>query len=161
MSLFDLNLQQIHAKLQGKEITVADLVDQSYTRIGQVESKVRAFLTLDEENARQAAAKLDEQLASGQTRGDLFGLPIGIKDNMVTEGLRTTCASKFLSNYNPIYDATVVSKLKEAQTVTIGKLNMDEFAMGGSNENSAYHPTHNPWNTDYVPGAPAVVLLLP
>lgn len=152
MSLFDLNLQQIHAKLQGKEITVADLVDQSYTRIGQVESKVRAFLTLDEENARQAAAKLDEQLASSQTRGDLFGLPIGIKDNMVTEGLRTTCASKFLSNYNPIYDATVVSKLKEAQTVTIGKLNMDEFAMGGSNENSAYHPTHNPWNTDYVPG---------
>ncbi|MBP1967741.1 Asp-tRNA(Asn)/Glu-tRNA(Gln) amidotransferase subunit GatA [Paenibacillus aceris] len=152
MSLFDLNLQQIHAKLQGKEITVADLVDQSYTRIGQVESKVRAFLTLDEENARQAAAKLDEQLASGSTRGDLFGLPIGIKDNMVTEGLRTTCASKFLSNYNPIYDATVVSKLKDAQTVTIGKLNMDEFAMGGSNENSAFHPTHNPWNTDYVPG---------
>ncbi|NOV02444.1 Asp-tRNA(Asn)/Glu-tRNA(Gln) amidotransferase subunit GatA [Paenibacillus planticolens] len=152
MSLFDLNLQQIHAKLQGKEITVADLVDQSYTRIGQVESKVRAFLTLDEENARQAAAKLDEQLASGNARGDLFGLPIGIKDNMVTEGLRTTCASKFLSNYNPIYDATVVSKLKNAQTVTIGKLNMDEFAMGGSNENSAYHPTHNPWNTDYVPG---------
>jgi aspartyl-tRNA(Asn)/glutamyl-tRNA(Gln) amidotransferase subunit A len=152
LSLFDLNLQQIHAKLQGKEITVADLVDQSYTRIGQVESKVRAFLTLDEENARQAAARLDEQLASGHTHGDLFGLPIGIKDNMVTEGLRTTCASKFLSNYNPIYDATVVSKLKEAQTVTIGKLNMDEFAMGGSNENSAFHPTHNPWNTDYVPG---------
>lgn len=152
MSLFDLNLQQIHAKLQGKEITVADLVDQSYTRIGQVESKVRAFLTLDEENARQAAARLDEQLASGHTQGDLFGLPIGIKDNMVTEGLRTTCASKFLSNYNPIYDATVVSKLKEAQAVTIGKLNMDEFAMGGSNENSAFHPTHNPWNTDYVPG---------
>lgn len=152
MSLFDLNLQQIHAKLQGKEITVADLVDQSYTRIGQVESKVRAFLTLDEENARQAAARLDEQLASSHTHGDLLGLPIGIKDNMVTEGLRTTCASKFLSNYNPIYDATVVSKLKEAQTVTIGKLNMDEFAMGGSNENSAFHPTHNPWNTDYVPG---------
>lgn len=152
MSLFDLNLQQIHAKLQSKEISVADLVDQSYTRIGQVESKVRAFLTLDEENARQAAARLDEQLANGHTHGDLFGLPIGIKDNMVTEGLRTTCASKFLSNYNPIYDATVVSKLKEAQAVTIGKLNMDEFAMGGSNENSAFHPTHNPWNTDYVPG---------
>jgi aspartyl-tRNA(Asn)/glutamyl-tRNA(Gln) amidotransferase subunit A len=152
LSLFDLNLQQIHAKLQGKELTVADLVNQSYTRIQQVESKVRAFLTLDEENAKQAAAKLDEQLSSKGARGDLFGLPIGIKDNMVTEGLRTTCASKFLTNYNPIYDATVVSKLKDAQTVTIGKLNMDEFAMGGSNENSAFHPTHNPWNTDYVPG---------
>ncbi len=82
----------------------------------------------------------------------LFGLPAGIKDNIVTEGLRTTCASQFLSNYDPIYDATVVKKLKAAQTVTIGKLNMDEFAMGGSNENSAFHPTHNPWNTDYVPG---------
>lgn len=152
LSLFDLNLQQIHEKLQGKEITVADLVDQSYTRIGQVESKIRAFLTLDEENARAAAAKLDEQIASGAARGDLFGLPIGIKDNMVTEGLRTTCASKFLTNYNPIYDATVVSKLKDAHTVTIGKLNMDEFAMGGSNENSAFYPTHNPWNTAYVPG---------
>lgn len=152
MSLFELNLQQIHAKLQSKEIKVSDLVDQSYTRIGQVESKVRAFLTLDEENARQTAAKLDEQLLSNASRGDLFGLPIGIKDNMVTEGLKTTCASKFLSNHIPIYDATVVSKLKEAQAVTIGKLNMDEFAMGGSNENSAFHPTHNPWNTDYVPG---------
>lgn len=152
MSLFDLNLQQIHAKLQGKELKVADLVDQSYTRIQQVESKVRAFLTLDEENARQAAAKLDEQFASRNERGHLFGLPIGIKDNMVTEGLKTTCASKILSNFTPIYDATVVSKLKDAQTVTIGKLNMDEFAMGGSNENSAFHPSHNPWNTDYVPG---------
>ncbi|MCY9694581.1 Asp-tRNA(Asn)/Glu-tRNA(Gln) amidotransferase subunit GatA [Paenibacillus alginolyticus] len=152
MSLFDLNLQQIHTKLQGKELKVADLVDQSYTRIQQVEGKVRAFLTLDEENARQAAAKLDEQFASSSERSPLFGLPIGIKDNMVTEGLKTTCASKILSNFTPIYDATVVSKLKDAQTVTIGKLNMDEFAMGGSNENSAFHPSHNPWNTDYVPG---------
>ncbi|MBD0384271.1 Asp-tRNA(Asn)/Glu-tRNA(Gln) amidotransferase subunit GatA [Paenibacillus sedimenti] len=153
MSLFDLNLQEIHTKLQRKDVKVADLVDQSYTRIQEVEGKVRAFLALDEENARQAAKQLDEQLASGGSeRGLLFGLPIGIKDNMVTEGLITTCASKFLSNYNPIYDATVISKLKEAQTVTIGKLNMDEFAMGGSNENSAFHPSHNPWNTDYVPG---------
>ncbi|NEW09130.1 Asp-tRNA(Asn)/Glu-tRNA(Gln) amidotransferase subunit GatA [Paenibacillus sp. SYP-B3998] len=152
MSLFDLNLQEIHAKLQGKELKVTDLVDQSYTRISEVDAKVRAFLTLDEENARQSAKQLDEQLAGNSARGGLFGLPIGIKDNMVTEGLKTTCASKFLSNYNPIYDATVVSKLKEAQAVTIGKLNMDEFAMGGSNENSAFHPSHNPWNTDYVPG---------
>jgi aspartyl-tRNA(Asn)/glutamyl-tRNA(Gln) amidotransferase subunit A len=75
-----------------------------------------------------------------------------VKDNIVTEGLLTTCASQFLSNYNPIYDATTVSKLKSAQSVTIGKLNMDEFAMGGSNENSSYYPTRNPWNTEYVPG---------
>ena len=152
MSLFDLNLLEIQAKLQGKELKVTDLVDQSFARIQDVEPKVRAFLTLDEENARAAAEQLDKQLASGGAASPIFGLPIGIKDNMVTEGLTTTCASKFLSNYNPIYDATVVSKLKAAHTVTIGKLNMDEFAMGGSNENSAFHPSYNPWNTEYVPG---------
>jgi aspartyl-tRNA(Asn)/glutamyl-tRNA(Gln) amidotransferase subunit A len=95
---------------------------------------------------------LDKQLGQNSTRGFLFGLPIGLKDNIVTEGLTTTCASRFLSNYDPIYDATVVQKLKEAQTVTIGKLNMDEFAMGGSNENSSFHLTYNPWNLNYVPG---------
>ena len=79
-------------------------------------------------------------------------LPAGIKDNIVTKGLRTTAASQFLSNYNPIYDSTAASKLLEAGAVTIGKLNMDEFAMGGSNENSSFRPVRNPWNTDYVPG---------
>ncbi|MCD1261080.1 Asp-tRNA(Asn)/Glu-tRNA(Gln) amidotransferase subunit GatA [Paenibacillus athensensis] len=152
MSLFDLQLQEIHNKLRSKELSVTDLVEQSFTRIGEVDGKVKAFLKLDEENARSSARALDEQLGTDAERGLLFGLPIGIKDNIVTEGLTTTCASKFLSNHNPIYDATVVQKLKSAQTVTIGKLNMDEFAMGGSNENSAYHPTYNPWNTDYVPG---------
>ncbi|TVY01053.1 Asp-tRNA(Asn)/Glu-tRNA(Gln) amidotransferase subunit GatA [Paenibacillus cremeus] len=151
MSLFDLRLQELHNKLHAKEITVSDLVDESYKRIAAVDGKVKAFLTLDEENARTSAKALDEQSGSLE-KGLLYGLPIGIKDNIVTEGLRTTCASQFLSNYNPIYDATVVTKLKSAQTVTIGKLNMDEFAMGGSNENSGFHATHNPWNLDYVPG---------
>ena len=85
-------------------------------------------------------------------QGALFGLPIGVKDNIVTKNLRTTCASKILENFDPIYDATVVQKLQQANTVTIGKLNMDEFAMGSSNENSAFKAVHNPWNTDYVPG---------
>ena len=85
-------------------------------------------------------------------QGALFGLPIGVKDNIVTKNLRTTCASKILENFDPIYDATVVQKLQQADTVTIGKLNMDEFAMGSSNENSAFKAVHNPWNTDYVPG---------
>lgn len=152
MSLFDLTLQQIHTKLHSKELSVSDLVDHSYTRVQEVDGKVKAFLTLDEEQARQTAKQLDEQSAAGGQRGILFGLPIGIKDNIVTEGLKTTCASKFLSNYNPIYDATVVGKLRDAQAVTIGKLNMDEFAMGGSNENSAFHPTFNPWSLEHVPG---------
>ncbi|WP_426451481.1 Asp-tRNA(Asn)/Glu-tRNA(Gln) amidotransferase subunit GatA [Paenibacillus sp. S-38] len=151
MSLLTLRLQEIHNKLHAKEITVSDLVDESYKRIAAVDGQVRAFLTLDEENARAAAKALDGQ-ASGGTRGLLFGLPIGIKDNIVTEGVTTTCASQFLKNYNPIYDATVVRKLKAADAVSVGKLNMDEFAMGGSNENSSFHPTTNPWNAEYVPG---------
>jgi aspartyl-tRNA(Asn)/glutamyl-tRNA(Gln) amidotransferase subunit A len=149
--LFDLRLQEIHTKLHNKELTVTDLVDEAYRRIGQVDGKVKAFLALDEENARAFAKKLDE-LAGNEPKGLLFGLPAGIKDNIVTEGVTTTCASRFLRNFNPIYNATVVNKLKAAQAVSVGKLNMDEFAMGSSNENSGFHPTYNPWNLEYVPG---------
>ncbi|MGG4035121.1 Asp-tRNA(Asn)/Glu-tRNA(Gln) amidotransferase subunit GatA [Paenibacillus cisolokensis] len=152
MALFDMRLQQLHEQLHDKELSVAELVDESYCRIKETDPSIRAFITLNEEQAREQAAELDRQLAAGAERGLLFGLPAGIKDNIVTEGLLTTCASRFLSNYNPIYDATVVKKLKSAQSVTVGKLNMDEFAMGGSNENSGFFPTRNPWNTDYVPG---------
>ncbi len=152
MSLFDMRLQEIHNKLHGKELSVTELVEASFARIAETDSSIRAFITLNEDNARKDAAAMDEALRQGGERGLLFGLPAGIKDNMVTEGLLTTCASQFLSNYNPIYDATAVTKLKEAGAVTVGKLNMDEFAMGGSNENSSYYPTRNPWNTDYVPG---------
>ncbi|WP_337100865.1 Asp-tRNA(Asn)/Glu-tRNA(Gln) amidotransferase subunit GatA [Paenibacillus sp. YIM B09110] len=152
MALFDLRLQVVHNKLNNKELSVTELVDASYKRIAETDSAIKAFITLNEENAKQQAAELDKQLQEGGERGLLFGLPAGIKDNIVTDSLLTTCASQFLSNYNPIYDATSVRKLKAAQSVTIGKLNMDEFAMGGSNENSSYFPTRNPWNTDYVPG---------
>ncbi len=152
MSLLNLRLQDVHNKLHAKEISVTDVVDESYRRIAQVEDKVKAFLALDEERARATAKTLDARLGTDDSKGLLFGLPIGVKDNIVTEGLTTTCASQFLKNYNPIYDATVVKKLQQAEAVTIGKLNMDEFAMGGSNENSSFHPTYNPWNPDYVPG---------
>ncbi|WP_219838768.1 Asp-tRNA(Asn)/Glu-tRNA(Gln) amidotransferase subunit GatA [Paenibacillus sp. R14(2021)] len=152
MALFDLRLQDVHNQLRKKELSVGDLVDASYSRIAATDASIQAFLTLDEEGARAAAAELDKVLVEGGEQGLLFGLPAGVKDNIVTEGLLTTCASQFLRNYDPIYDATVVKKLKAAQSVTIGKLNMDEFAMGGSNENSSFYPTRNPWNTDYVPG---------
>jgi aspartyl-tRNA(Asn)/glutamyl-tRNA(Gln) amidotransferase subunit A len=127
-------------------------VDASFRRIKETDEAIGAFLTLDEERAHQRARELDHALAGGSDRGMLFGLPIGIKDNIVTEQVKTTCASRFLSNYHPIYDATVMRKLHEAQTVMIGKLNMDEFAMGGSSETSAFQKTRNPWNREYVPG---------
>lgn len=151
MSLFNHKLTDLHELLHKKEISVSDLVNESYKRIAEVDSQVNAFLTLNEESAREQAKALDEQGFSNDA--PLFGMPIGIKDNIVTKGLRTTAASKILDNLNdPLYDATVVQKLNDAKSVTIGKLNMDEFAMGSSNENSGYVKTRNPWNTDYVPG---------
>lgn len=149
MSLFDLRLSEVHNRLHHKDLSVAELVDASLKRIGETDGKIGAFLTVDEAGAKKQAGELD---AWQGERGLLFGLPAGIKDNIVTESLRTTCASRFLANYDPIYDAGVVTRLKSAQSVTMGKLNMDEFAMGGSNENSAFHPVRNPWDTSRVPG---------
>ncbi|MBM7553423.1 Asp-tRNA(Asn)/Glu-tRNA(Gln) amidotransferase subunit GatA [Thalassobacillus pellis] len=151
MSLFDYTLKELQEKLHKKEISVTDLVEESYQRIEAVDGEVKAFLTLNKEAALKQAEELDA--ARGAESAALFGLPIGVKDNIVTKGLRTTCASQFLDNFrDPLYDATVVEKLAQAKSVTIGKLNMDEFAMGSSNENSSYYATRNPWNTDYVPG---------
>lgn len=150
MSLFDYTIKELEEKLHNKEITVEDLVKESYQRIHEVDQEVHAFLTLDEEKALEKARELDQL---EDKTGILFGMPGGIKDNIVTKGLRTTCASQFLDNFNdPLYDATVVQKLQKENMVAVGKLNMDEFAMGSSNENSGYEPTLNPWNTEHVPG---------
>ncbi|WP_027410410.1 Asp-tRNA(Asn)/Glu-tRNA(Gln) amidotransferase subunit GatA [Anoxybacteroides tepidamans] len=152
MSLFDHKVSELHSMLHKKEISVSDLVDESFKRIAAVEDKVQAFLTLNEEQARAKAKELDEKLATEKEFGLLFGMPIGIKDNIVTKGLRTTCASKILYNFEPIYDATVMQRLNEADAITIGKLNMDEFAMGSSTENSGFQLTRNPWDLERVPG---------
>ncbi|KWX82828.1 Asp-tRNA(Asn)/Glu-tRNA(Gln) amidotransferase subunit GatA [Paenibacillus sonchi] len=152
MSLFQYRLPELHNMLRSKEISVGELTEESLAAIAERDGKVHAFLTLNEEGARASARALDDKLASGAARGLLFGLPAGIKDNIVTKGLRTTCASQFLSNFQPIYDATVVTKLRQADAVTVGKLNMDEFAMGGSNENSSFGPVRNPWDVERVPG---------
>ncbi|WP_066186252.1 MULTISPECIES: Asp-tRNA(Asn)/Glu-tRNA(Gln) amidotransferase subunit GatA [Gracilibacillus] len=151
MSLFDYSLKELQDKLHNKEITVSDLVQASFDRIDEVDDQVKAFITLNKAEAERQAKELDEQL--GTEAAILYGMPIGIKDNIVTKGLRTTCASQILDNLtDPLYDATVIQKLNKEKTVTIGKLNMDEFAMGSSTENSSYPNTRNPWNTDYVPG---------
>ncbi|MFC4304214.1 Asp-tRNA(Asn)/Glu-tRNA(Gln) amidotransferase subunit GatA [Cohnella boryungensis] len=152
MSVFNLRLSELHNRLQNKQLSVSELVEASFKRIQDTDGRIGAFLALNEEGARREAQALDAGLAAGGERGLLFGVPAGIKDNLATEGLRTTCGSKFLENHDPIYDATVVSKLRSAQSVTIGKLNMDEFAMGGSNENSAYGAVRNPWDLERVPG---------
>ncbi|WP_019637537.1 Asp-tRNA(Asn)/Glu-tRNA(Gln) amidotransferase subunit GatA [Paenibacillus fonticola] len=152
MTLFDLRLKDLHNQLRNKEISVTDVVNEAFAKIGERDEKIGAYLTLNEEGARAEAARLDDKLASGEDLGLLFGLPVGVKDNMVTEGIRTTCASHFLSNYDPIYNGTVISKLKQADSILIGKLNMDEFAMGGSNESSHFHPVRNPWDFTRVPG---------
>ncbi|MFC0302172.1 Asp-tRNA(Asn)/Glu-tRNA(Gln) amidotransferase subunit GatA [Virgibacillus soli] len=150
MSLFNHSIKEIEAKLAAKEISVKDLVETSINRIKEVDKDVQAFITVDEENALKKAEELDK--LDDQT-GKLFGIPSGIKDNIVTKGLRTTCASQFLRNFeDPLYDATVMEKLQAEQAVTVGKLNMDEFAMGSSTENSSFQKTKNPWNLDYVPG---------
>jgi aspartyl-tRNA(Asn)/glutamyl-tRNA(Gln) amidotransferase subunit A len=152
MSLFEHKISELHELLHKRDLSVSDLVDESFKRIGEVEGKVQSFLTLDEDNARATAKALDGKAVKNAPASKLYGLPIGIKDNIVTNGLRTTAASKILENFNPIYDATVIQKLKQAETVTIGKLNMDEFAMGSSNENSGFQKTLNPWDLERVPG---------
>lgn len=150
MSYFSHSAKQLQEKIASKDVTIRQLAEEAYSRIEAVDSDVQAFLALNKEQALKQAEELEAVPA--EDRGPLFGLPIGVKDNIVTEGLETTCSSKILEGFNPIYDATVVRKLKEAGMITIGKINMDEFAMGSSNENSAYQKTRNPWNLEHVPG---------
>lgn len=150
MTLFERSAKELQAAIQAGECTIADLTKEAFTRVEKLDGDVKAFLALNEEQATKQAEEMDK--VPFEQRGPLFGLPIGVKDNIVTQGLETTCASKILQGFMPIYDATVVNKLRAAGMVTIGKLNMDEFAMGSSNENSAYKTTTNPWNLAHVPG---------
>jgi aspartyl-tRNA(Asn)/glutamyl-tRNA(Gln) amidotransferase subunit A len=152
MSLLRESLKEIHKRLADRELSARDLAEESLRQIEQKDKEVGAFLLVDQEGAMKRAAELDEQLAAKKERGILTALPAGIKDNMCTEGLTTTCASKLLANYVPIYNATVVDKLNAAGAIAMGKLNMDEFAMGSSTENSAFQLTRNPWDLERVPG---------
>jgi len=138
--------------LKNKEITAAELTEDVLARVDEVEGDVQAYLTLTREDARKQAESADQKIAAGEKISYLEGIPGAIKDNICTNGVKTTCASKILDNFVPPYDATVITKLKQQQPVLVGKTNMDEFAMGGSTENSAYHVTRNPWNLDCVPG---------
>ncbi|MEE1132202.1 MAG: Asp-tRNA(Asn)/Glu-tRNA(Gln) amidotransferase subunit GatA [Caryophanon sp.] len=150
MTLFERSSTELQEGLHNGELTITQLTQEAFDRIEKLDGDVQAFLALNKEKALAEAAEMDK--VPTENRGPLFGMPIGVKDNIVTEGLETTCASKILEGFMPIYDATVVKKLREAGMVTVGKLNMDEFAMGSSNENSAFKATKNPWNLNHVPG---------
>ncbi len=134
------------------EISSEELVKSQYERIEEVEPKVDAYLTLDRDNAIARAIEIDKFRAGKEKLPALAGIPVGVKDNISTKGIRTTCASKMLENYVPVFNATVVEKLKKNGAVITGKLNMDEFAMGSSTENSYFKKTKNPFNVSCVPG---------
>ena len=143
----ELHSLMINHKLSSLELTIA-LLDHVYS----CESKIKAYVTLVREKALKQAKEADRRIKEIDRITPLTGIPIAIKDNMCTKGMLTTCSSKILANYMPPYDATVVSKIKAAGAVIIGKTNMDEFAMGSSTENSGFYPTLNPWNPNAVPG---------
>jgi aspartyl-tRNA(Asn)/glutamyl-tRNA(Gln) amidotransferase subunit A len=150
MTLLSKTTAELQSLLHNKEITIKELTAETFARVVKTDEEVQAFISTNEEQALKRAEQLDNEPV--ENRGPLFGLPVGIKDNIVTKGITTTAASRMLEDFMPVYDATVVEKLKDAGMVSIGKLNLDEFAMGSTTETSAFKTTRNPWNLDHVPG---------
>lgn len=152
MALYEKTAAELSKMLASKECSAKELTESVFERIEQTEGKIDAYITLNKENAMKKAEEVDKMRAEGKELSKLAGIPIGIKDNICTNGVLTTCASKMLYNFCPPYDATVMSKINTNDMVMTGKLNMDEFAMGSSCENSYFKKTKNPHNTQYVPG---------
>jgi aspartyl-tRNA(Asn)/glutamyl-tRNA(Gln) amidotransferase subunit A len=152
MDLCKLTIHELHDLILKKKATSREITEAFYRRIKQVDGKTRAYLLLTEELAYQQADQVDKKASRGEEIGDLGGIPLGLKDILCTKGIRTTCGSKMLENYVPFYDGTVIQRLREREAVFLGKLNMDEFAMGSSTENSGYQITKNPWNLERIPG---------
>ena len=152
MTLYSKTIHELHSMLKSGETTSTAITESVFSRIGEVEDRVRSYLTLTLEQAMEAAGRADERYRRGEPLGALDGIPVGVKDIFLTEGVRTTAGSKILGNFTAPYDGTVIARIREAGAVITGKLNMDEFAMGSSTENSGFHPTHNPWDTERVPG---------
>ena len=151
MKLYELTIKEAHGLLKRKEISSQELTRAVLDRIAAVDDKIGAFITVAGESAIEEAKLADKAIAEGDV-SVLTGIPIAVKDLICTKGIRTTCASKILDNFIPPYDATVIFKLKKAGAVMVGKLNMDEFAMGSSTENSGIKLTHNPWDLTRIPG---------
>lgn len=148
MELYELTCHELKEKLDRKEISSREITQAFLKRIEQVEDQIKAFVTITGDLALEQA----EQYDAGEPVPGLGGLPYGLKDIICTRGVRTTASSKMLENFIPFYDATVAARLAAHKGIMLGKLNLDEFAMGSSTENSAFYPTRNPWDLDRVPG---------
>ncbi|MCI6889244.1 MAG: Asp-tRNA(Asn)/Glu-tRNA(Gln) amidotransferase subunit GatA [Ruminococcus sp.] len=151
MRLYEKTAFELSQMLRNKECSAVEIINDVNSRISEVEDRVGAYVTLNDKSTEQAEA-VDKAIANGEQLHPLAGIPIGIKDNISTKGLKTTCSSKMLENYIPPFNATVMDKVLSANMVVTGKMNMDEFAMGSSTETSYMHLTHNPNNLDCVPG---------
>ena len=152
MELYELTVHELADKLEAGEVTATEITKSYFDRIKEKDPEVRAYVTLLEEDALKKAEEVDEKRKNGEKVSKYAGIPIGIKDNMCITGTKTTCSSKMLENFIAPYNATVIEKLNDEDAIYLGKLNMDEFAMGSSTENSAFFKTHNPWDLERVPG---------
>ena len=152
MDITSLTAVELGKKIKAKEISVVEAVKASIAQIEKVEKDVNSFVTLDKEGALKRAEEVQKLIDDGTLTGPLAGVPVAIKDNMCTKGMLTTCSSKILGNFQPMFTAEAVKNLEAAGAVILGKTNMDEFAMGSTTGTSYFGPTKNPWNLEHVPG---------